>query len=100
MLVRFQWQVLCLRCRLIAGCGISCLAPYLIINWRITMQNYEIYALRYAAPFTSSGAFLMWLRDREKVEIRNYYFWCLKGPGDTVISNHTPQRRSEHSYRD
>jgi glyoxylase-like metal-dependent hydrolase (beta-lactamase superfamily II) len=49
------------------------------------MPEYEIYALRFAGPFTSSGAFLMWLRDWEKVEKRNYYVWCIKGAGETVI---------------
>lgn len=49
------------------------------------MFAYEIYALRYAGPFTSSGAFLMWLRDWEKVEKRNYYIWCIKGGGEIVI---------------
>ena len=39
------------------------------------MQLYEIYALKYAGPFTSSGAFLMWMKDWEKTEERNYYFW-------------------------
>jgi glyoxylase-like metal-dependent hydrolase (beta-lactamase superfamily II) len=49
------------------------------------MPEYEIYALRFAGPFTSSGAFLMWLRDWEKTEKRNYYIWCIKGAGETVI---------------
>jgi glyoxylase-like metal-dependent hydrolase (beta-lactamase superfamily II) len=49
------------------------------------MGEYEIYALKYAGPFTSSGAFLMWLQDWEKVEKRNYYIWCIKGAGETVI---------------
>lgn len=49
------------------------------------MADYEIYAIKYAGPFTSSGAFLMWQRDWEKVEKRNYYFWCVKGNGETVI---------------
>jgi glyoxylase-like metal-dependent hydrolase (beta-lactamase superfamily II) len=49
------------------------------------MPEYEIYAVKYAGPFTSSGALLMWLRDWEKVVKRNYYIWCLKGKGDPVI---------------
>jgi glyoxylase-like metal-dependent hydrolase (beta-lactamase superfamily II) len=49
------------------------------------MVEYEIYALRYAGPFTSSGAFLMWLQDWEKVEKRSYYFWCIKGIHETII---------------
>ena len=49
------------------------------------MPEYEIYALRFAGPFTSSSAFLMWLRDWAKVEKRNYYIWCIKGAGKTVV---------------
>jgi glyoxylase-like metal-dependent hydrolase (beta-lactamase superfamily II) len=49
------------------------------------MDCYEVYALKYAGPFTSSGAFLMWLKDWEKIETRNYYIWCLKGAGRTVV---------------
>jgi glyoxylase-like metal-dependent hydrolase (beta-lactamase superfamily II) len=50
-----------------------------------TMPNYEIYALKYAGPFTSSGAFLMWRKDWEKQVQRNYYFWCVGGEKETVI---------------
>lgn len=49
------------------------------------MPKYEIYAIRYAGPFTSSGAFLMWHKAWEKTEKRNYYIWCIKGAGETVI---------------
>lgn len=49
------------------------------------MSEHEIYAVKYAGPFTSSGAMLMWLKDWEKVVKRNYYIWCLKGTGDPVI---------------
>lgn len=49
------------------------------------MIEYEIYALKSAGPFTSSGALLMWLQEWERVETRNYYFWCIKGGGETII---------------
>ncbi len=49
------------------------------------MAEYEIYALKYAGPFTSSGAFLMWRKDWDKTVKRNYYFWCLRGEKETVI---------------
>jgi len=49
------------------------------------MPEYEIYALKYAGPFTSSGAFLMWRKDWEKQVQRNYYFWCVRGEKETVI---------------
>jgi glyoxylase-like metal-dependent hydrolase (beta-lactamase superfamily II) len=52
---------------------------------RYTMAEYEIYALKFAGPVTSSGALLMWLKDWEKVEKRNYYIWCIRGNGELVI---------------
>jgi len=51
----------------------------------MTTDCYEIYALKYAGPFTSSGAFLMWLKDWDKIEERNYYIWCIKGAHHTVV---------------
>ncbi len=48
------------------------------------MTEYEIYALKYAGPFKSSGAFLMWFKEWERVVERNYYIWCLKGKNETV----------------
>ena len=49
------------------------------------MPNYEIYALKYAGPFFSSGAFLMWLKDWEETVKRNYYIWCIKGSREAVV---------------
>lgn len=49
------------------------------------MPEYEIYALKYAGPLTSSGAFLMWRKNWEKQVHRNYYIWCVRGEGETVI---------------
>jgi glyoxylase-like metal-dependent hydrolase (beta-lactamase superfamily II) len=50
-----------------------------------SMSAYEIYALKYAGPFLSSGAFLMWHKDWEKTVERNYYIWCIKGSEETVV---------------
>ena len=49
------------------------------------MEPFEIYALKYAGPFTSSGAFLMWMKDWDRTEERNCYFWCIKGPETVVV---------------
>ncbi|GAG73785.1 unnamed protein product [marine sediment metagenome] len=50
------------------------------------MKNeYKIYALKYAGPLTSSGALIMWNKDWDKTVIRNYYMWCIKGCGETII---------------
>lgn len=47
--------------------------------------EYEIYALKYAGPFTSSGAFILWMREWEKTFERCYFFWCIKGEGGPII---------------
>ena len=49
------------------------------------MTEYEIYAIKYAGPFESSGAFVMWNKEWEKTVKRNYYIWCIKGASETVI---------------
>jgi glyoxylase-like metal-dependent hydrolase (beta-lactamase superfamily II) len=49
------------------------------------MPAYEIYALKYAGPFVRTGAHLMWYRDWDTLEKINYYIWCIKGDGETVV---------------
>jgi glyoxylase-like metal-dependent hydrolase (beta-lactamase superfamily II) len=57
------------------------------------MTEYEIYALKYAGPFDRTGAHLMWYLDWDKAETINYYIWCIRGGGETVVvdSGLTPQ---------
>jgi hypothetical protein len=61
------------------------------------MSQYEIYALKYAGPFTRTGAQVMWYQDWDKVETINYYIWCIKGAGETVVvdAGVTPQMAAE-----
>ena len=49
------------------------------------MSDCEIYALKYAGPFVRTGAHLMWYRDWDKTETINYYIFCIKGGGETVV---------------
>ena len=49
------------------------------------MPVHQIYALKYAGPVTSSGAFLMWQCDWDVTARRNYYFWCLTGGPEPVV---------------
>jgi len=74
-----------------------------MVEGDFTMAQYEIYALKYAGPFTSSGAFLMWLKEWERVEKRNYYIWCLKGKGgpvvvDAGVAPELARERNLHGY--
>ncbi|HSR12722.1 MAG TPA: N-acyl homoserine lactonase family protein [Thermodesulfobacteriota bacterium] len=49
------------------------------------METYSIYAIKYAGPFTSSGAFLMWRKEWDKTVERCYYLWCARSEKETVI---------------
>ena len=49
------------------------------------MDHYEIYALKYAGPLTSSGAMLMWRKEWDQVVKRNYYIWCLQGKNGPIV---------------
>jgi glyoxylase-like metal-dependent hydrolase (beta-lactamase superfamily II) len=49
------------------------------------MSEYEIYAVKFAGPFTGSGAFLMWNKHWDEVYERNYYIWCLKNDERTIV---------------
>jgi glyoxylase-like metal-dependent hydrolase (beta-lactamase superfamily II) len=62
---------------------------------------HNIYALKYAGPFTSSGAFLMWLKDWEKTVTRNYYFWVITGNHDPVVvdAGVSPELARERSLK-
>lgn len=46
---------------------------------------YEIYALKYAGPFTSKLAMLLWMEGWDKDIDRNYYIWAIKGAGETIV---------------
>lgn len=48
-------------------------------------DDHEIYALQYAGPLTSSGAFILWMREWEKTVERAYFFWCVKGQGGPIV---------------
>jgi len=46
---------------------------------------YEIYALKYAGPFTSKLAMLLWLEGWDIDIDRNYYIWVIKGKGENIV---------------
>lgn len=65
------------------------------------MPEYEIYAVKYAGPLTSSGALIMWMKDWDKVVERNYYIWCLKSPEETIVvdAGVSPQLAEERDLK-
>lgn len=49
------------------------------------MSQYEILACKYAGPLTSSGAFLLWMKDWDRQYDRYYYFWVIRGEDIVVL---------------
>jgi len=47
--------------------------------------QYEIYALKYAGPFTSSVAMVFWNQEWDKTIDRNYYLWAIKGKDGFIV---------------
>lgn len=46
---------------------------------------FEILAFKYAGPLTSSGAFVMWLKDWDKTVKRYYYFWGIRSSYELIL---------------
>jgi glyoxylase-like metal-dependent hydrolase (beta-lactamase superfamily II) len=49
------------------------------------MSTYQIYALKFAGPFTSSGALLWWNQDWERQVERAYYLWLVQGEAGMLL---------------
>ena len=46
---------------------------------------YEIYAVKFAGPLTSSMAMILWNTEWEKKIERNYYIWLIRGNSEILI---------------
>ncbi|MGQ9695167.1 MAG: N-acyl homoserine lactonase family protein [Thermodesulfobacteriota bacterium] len=49
------------------------------------IPTYEIYALKYAGPFTRPASMIRWFQDIDKFEQINYYIFALRGEETIVI---------------
>ena len=49
------------------------------------MEFYQIFACRYAGPFTRPEAFLLWLGDFDKTEHIYYFIWLIRGRGEDIV---------------
>lgn len=49
------------------------------------IPSYEIYALKYAGPFKSKIAFVLWRRGWDEEIDRYYYIWAIKCKDETII---------------
>lgn len=49
-------------------------------------ETYEVYALKYAGPFTSKLAMVLWMEGWDQEIERNYYFWAVRSKtGETTL---------------
>ncbi len=46
---------------------------------------YEIYALKYAGPFTRPGSMVHWFQDMDKTVQIGYFIFAIRGGGETVV---------------
>ena len=46
---------------------------------------YEIYALKYAGPFTRPAPMVHWFQDMDKSIQINYYIFVIRGGGKTIV---------------
>jgi glyoxylase-like metal-dependent hydrolase (beta-lactamase superfamily II) len=51
----------------------------------MAIPTYEIYALKYAGPFTRPASIVNWLQDLDKNVQINYYFFAVCGGSETII---------------
>jgi glyoxylase-like metal-dependent hydrolase (beta-lactamase superfamily II) len=49
------------------------------------VPTYEIYALKYAGPFTRPSSMMTWFQDMDKRIRINYYIFAIRGGGETII---------------
>jgi len=47
--------------------------------------NYEIYALKYAGPFTRPASMMVWFQDMDKTVQTDYFIFVIRGGGETVV---------------
>jgi len=49
-------------------------------------EEYEVYAIKYAGPFTSKLAMVLWMEGWDQEIERNYYFWAIRAKsGETTL---------------
>ena len=51
----------------------------------MAIPTYEIYALKYAGPFTKPASMMNWFQDLDKTIRINYYIFAIRGGGETII---------------
>jgi glyoxylase-like metal-dependent hydrolase (beta-lactamase superfamily II) len=49
------------------------------------IPTYEIYAIKYAGPFTRPASMVYWFQDMDKGIMINYYIFVIRGGGKTIV---------------
>lgn len=48
-------------------------------------STYEVYALKYAGPFSGKLAMMLWLTGWDEEVERAYFVWAIKGPDEVIV---------------
>jgi len=51
----------------------------------MSIPTYEIYALKYAGPFTRPASMMVWFQDLDKTVQTDYFIFAIRGGGETVV---------------
>jgi len=51
----------------------------------MAIPTYEIYALKYAGPFTRPASMMVWFQDMDKTVQTDYFIFVIRGGGETVV---------------
>jgi len=49
------------------------------------IPTYEIYALKYAGPFTRPASMMVWFQDMDKTVLVDYFIFAIRGGGETIV---------------
>jgi glyoxylase-like metal-dependent hydrolase (beta-lactamase superfamily II) len=51
----------------------------------MAIPTYEIFALKYAGPFTRPASMMVWFQDMDKTVQTDYFIFVIRGGGETVV---------------
>ncbi len=51
----------------------------------MTVQTYEIYAVKYAGPVSGKLAFVLWMEGWDTDADRNHYLWAIKANEELLV---------------
>lgn len=51
----------------------------------MAIPTYEIFALKYAGPFTRPASMMVWFQDMDKTVQTDYFIFAIRGGGETIV---------------